>query len=77
MPADNEFTWTPAHELRELVASKQVSPVELAEHALERAGIQLIVEKIEKEEQLVDLLDYGINYGQGYLFGTPRLSRDI
>lgn len=46
-------------------------------HALERAGIQLIVEKIEKEEQLVDLLDYGINYGQGYLFGTPRLSRDI
>jgi len=46
-------------------------------HALERAGIELIVEKIEKEEQLVDLLDYGINYGQGYLFGTPRLSRDI
>lgn len=43
---------------------------------LERNGIQLIVEKIEKEEQLVDLLDYGINYGQGYLFGTPRLSRD-
>ncbi|MCH8189671.1 MAG: EAL domain-containing protein [Proteobacteria bacterium] len=45
--------------------------------ALERAGIQLIVEKIEKEEELVDLLDYGINFGQGYLFGTPRLTRDI
>lgn len=46
-------------------------------HALERAGIQLIVEKIEEEEQLVDLLDYGIDFGQGYLFGTPRLSREI
>ena len=46
-------------------------------HALERAGIQLIVEKIEEEEQLVDLLDYGIDYGQGYLFGSPRLSREI
>lgn len=46
-------------------------------HRLERAGIQLIVEKIEQEEQLVDLLDYGINFGQGYLFGTPRLSREI
>ena len=46
-------------------------------NALEHSGIQLIVEKIEEEEQLVDLLDYGINLGQGYLFGTPRLSRDI
>ena len=45
--------------------------------ALERAGIQLIVEKIEEEEQLVELLDYGIDFGQGYLFGTPRLSREI
>ncbi len=45
--------------------------------ALERAGIELIVEKIETEEQLVDLLDYGIDHGQGYLFGTPRLSREI
>ena len=45
--------------------------------ALERAGIQLIVEKIEQEEQLVELLDYGIDFGQGYLFGTPRLSREI
>ncbi len=46
-------------------------------NALEHSGIQLIVEKIEEEEQLVDLLDYGISLGQGYLFGTPRLSRDI
>ena len=44
--------------------------------ALDRAGINLIVEKIEEEEQLIELLDYGIDFGQGYLFGTPRLSRE-
>jgi cyclic-di-GMP phosphodiesterase TipF (flagellum assembly factor) len=44
--------------------------------ALDRAGIHLIVKKIEEEEQLIELLDYGIDFGQGYLFGTPRLSRE-
>ncbi len=44
--------------------------------ALDRAGINLIIEKVEEEEQLVELLDYGIDFGQGYLFGPPRLSRE-
>jgi cyclic-di-GMP phosphodiesterase TipF (flagellum assembly factor) len=43
--------------------------------ALVRAGIDMIVEKIETDEQLLELLDYDIDYGQGYLFGEPRLSR--
>jgi cyclic-di-GMP phosphodiesterase TipF (flagellum assembly factor) len=43
--------------------------------ALDRFGIDVIVEKIENEEQLLELLDYDIDYGQGYLFGEPRLSR--
>ena len=43
---------------------------------LDRAGIYLIVEKIESEAQVVELLDYGIDFGQGYLFGAPRLSRE-
>jgi len=42
---------------------------------LDRDGLDLIVEKIEDERQLVELLDYGIDFGQGYLFGEPRLSR--
>ena len=42
---------------------------------LDRDGLDLIVEKIEDEKQLVELLDYGIDFGQGYLFGEPRLSR--
>ena len=43
---------------------------------LARAGIKLIVEKIEQEEQLVELLEFGIDFGQGYLFGAPRPSRE-
>ena len=58
--------------LRDADASLQLHR---AKRLLDRAGIHLIVEKIEEEEQLVELLDYGIDFGQGYLFGTPRLSR--
>ena len=42
---------------------------------LDRDGLDLIVEKIENERQVVELLDFEIDYGQGYLFGEPRLSR--
>jgi len=42
---------------------------------LDRYGINMIVEKIEKESDLVELLDLEVDYGQGYLFGEPRLSR--
>ncbi len=38
-------------------------------------GIDLIVEKIETENQLIEVLDTGFDFGQGYLFGEPRLSR--
>lgn len=42
---------------------------------LDRANIDLIVEKIETEEQLIELLDLYIDFGQGYLFGEPRLAK--
>lgn len=40
-------------------------------------GIDLIAEKIESEQDLIELLDYRIDYGQGYLFGEPRISKDV
>ncbi len=43
---------------------------------LHRCGIDLIAEKIESEETLIELLDHSIEFGQGYLFGEPRLNRD-
>jgi cyclic-di-GMP phosphodiesterase TipF (flagellum assembly factor) len=43
--------------------------------ALERSQIDLIVERIEDEQTLVELLDYPIDFGQGYLFGEPRIAK--
>ncbi len=43
--------------------------------SLRRREIDLIVEKVEDESRLLDLLDYEVDFGQGYLFGEPRLAR--
>jgi cyclic-di-GMP phosphodiesterase, flagellum assembly factor TipF len=39
---------------------------------LGRFGISLIAEKIEAEAQVVDLLEYDVRFGQGFLFSPPR-----
>src|SRR5947207_286000 len=39
---------------------------------LARFGIELIAEKIESEGMVVDLLDFEVRYGQGFLFSPPR-----
>jgi cyclic-di-GMP phosphodiesterase TipF (flagellum assembly factor) len=39
---------------------------------LGRFGIDLIAEKIESEGTVVDLLDYDVRFGQGFLFSPPR-----
>jgi len=41
-------------------------------HLLTRFGIDLIAEKIEGERAVVDLLDYDVRFGQGFLFSAPR-----
>lgn len=38
------------------------------------AGIDLIVERIETEEELRELLDYAVDFGQGYLFARPDMA---
>ena len=40
---------------------------------LEANGIGVIIEKIETETDLLELLDFNVNYGQGFLFGKPDL----
>ena len=37
-----------------------------------RYGVTLIAEKIEEEVSVVEVLEYGIPYGQGHIFGAPR-----
>jgi cyclic-di-GMP phosphodiesterase TipF (flagellum assembly factor) len=39
---------------------------------LGRFGIDLIAERIEGERAVVDLLDYEVRFGQGFLFAAPR-----
>lgn len=40
--------------------------------SLDFEGIDMIAERVESERQLVELLDVGIDYGQGYLFAHPQ-----
>ncbi len=39
---------------------------------LARSGIDLIAERIEAEGVVIDLLDYDVRFGQGFLFSAPR-----
>ncbi|WP_439816706.1 EAL domain-containing protein [Zavarzinia sp. CC-PAN008] len=43
---------------------------------LARHGIDLVVEKIEEERTVIDLLDYNVDFGQGHLFGEPKIARE-
>jgi cyclic-di-GMP phosphodiesterase TipF (flagellum assembly factor) len=43
---------------------------------LERHGLNLIAERVEDEKAVVQLLDYAVDFAQGYLFGEPRAVRD-
>ena len=39
---------------------------------LARSGIDLIAERVETESNVVDLLDFDVRFGQGFLFSPPR-----
>jgi cyclic-di-GMP phosphodiesterase TipF (flagellum assembly factor) len=52
-------------------ASTDIHPADLSD-LLGRFGIDLIAEKIERESTVVDLLDYDVRFGQGFLFSPPR-----
>jgi cyclic-di-GMP phosphodiesterase TipF (flagellum assembly factor) len=59
-----------------LLDQKQLSTADI--HAadlsdlLGRFGIDLVAERIEGERAVVDLLDYDVRFGQGFLFAPPR-----
>ena len=53
------------------VASTDIHPADFSD-LLGRFGIDLIAERIESENTVVDLLDYDVRFGQGFLFSPPR-----
>jgi cyclic-di-GMP phosphodiesterase TipF (flagellum assembly factor) len=56
-------------------ANAMVGPEDLKK-LLERHGLNLIAERVEDEKTVVQLLDYGVDFSQGYLFGEPRAVRE-
>ena len=52
-------------------STSDIHPSDLSD-LLGRFGIDLIAEKIEGERSVVDLLDYDVRFGQGFLFAPPR-----
>jgi cyclic-di-GMP phosphodiesterase TipF (flagellum assembly factor) len=56
-------------------AGGRVHPSDLKE-LLARFGMNLIAERVESERDVIRLLDYDVDYGQGFLFGEPQQIRD-
>ena len=52
-------------------ATGNIHPADFSD-LLGRHGIDLIAERIESESIVVDLLDYDVRFGQGFLFSPPR-----
>jgi cyclic-di-GMP phosphodiesterase TipF (flagellum assembly factor) len=53
------------------ISTSDIHPADLSD-LLGRFGIDLVAERIENERAVVDLLDYDVRYGQGFLFAPPR-----
>jgi cyclic-di-GMP phosphodiesterase TipF (flagellum assembly factor) len=51
--------------------ASDIRPAEFSE-SLGRFGIDLIADRIENENTVIDLLDYDVRFGQGMLFSPPR-----
>jgi cyclic-di-GMP phosphodiesterase TipF (flagellum assembly factor) len=56
---------------RAAATSGDIHPADFSD-LLGRFGIDLIAEKIESEGTVVDLLDFDVRFGQGFLFSPPR-----
>jgi len=61
--------------LKEMQTTDGVSRLISLKNAMNHVGIDIIAEKIENESELNKLSDLNLNYGQGYIFGKPDITR--
>lgn len=62
----NPFGPRPLSSVERKISGEEVAAV------CSRYGVTLIAEKIEEEVSVVEILEFGIPYGQGHIFGAPR-----
>lgn len=69
-----EFIKLDAAKLISLTATSEGEAlISRLKNRLDAANITLIVEKMENEREVVELLDFDVEYGEGHLFGKPDL----
>jgi cyclic-di-GMP phosphodiesterase TipF (flagellum assembly factor) len=62
--------------LEQTKATTQRLDMRAFKRALDEQAIDLIVEKLENEQMLLEILDMPVDFGQGYLFGEPRPAKE-
>jgi cyclic-di-GMP phosphodiesterase TipF (flagellum assembly factor) len=55
--------------------TREVAAVDIAA-VFQRYGVDLIAERVESEEAVLEVLDLDVPYGQGHLFGAPRAIKE-
>src|SRR5262249_28942967 len=70
------FRYMKVEAARLLDHARQACEAHPLKAALDGSAIDLTVEKMETGAALVGVLDYPVDFGQGYLFGEPRPMRE-
>lgn len=55
--------------------TREIAAADIAA-VFQRYGIDMIAERIESEEAVLEVLDLDVPYGQGHLFGAPRAIKE-
>ncbi|MFT3727364.1 MAG: EAL domain-containing protein [Terricaulis sp.] len=55
--------------------TREIAAADIAA-VFQRYGIDIIAERIESEDEVLEVLDLDVPYGQGHLFGAPRAIKE-
>jgi cyclic-di-GMP phosphodiesterase TipF (flagellum assembly factor) len=55
--------------------TREIAAADIAA-VFQRYGVDLIAERIESEDMVLEALDIDVPYGQGHLFGAPRAIKE-